>query len=88
MTTTKIQLAEDVSSALRKALPVASAAVDRYRELAVWDQAIIESLAAFADVREPLPSDVRDLVQELLDEPGVSPKLRKRCLYHLDRLPH
>jgi hypothetical protein len=79
-------MAEDLSTVLREALPVENSLVDRYRGVAVWDQAIIESLATFVNERTPLPSDVRRMVQDLIDEPGVSPKLRKGVLYQLSRI--
>jgi hypothetical protein len=46
-------LAEDVSNALLKALPRDSRMVDHYREYAIWDQAILASLALVADSDKP-----------------------------------
>jgi hypothetical protein len=79
--------AERLSAVLSKALPVASPLVDHYRDMAVWDQAIIECLATFAELRQPLPSDVRERVNEFLDDPGVSSKVRRHAGHYLAEIP-
>ena len=59
--------------------------MDYYLSQGVWDQAILESLATFADEKAALPSDVRAAVLELVDRDGIAPKFKKRMLFHLDR---
>lgn len=78
---------EDVSAVLRKVLPTSSDVVDHYLSQAVWDQAILESLATFAEEKAPLPSDVRQTVHEFIDQERIAPKFKKRVLFHLDRIP-
>jgi hypothetical protein len=78
--------AEELSAILSKSLP-ANSMVDHYRDLAVWDQAIIECLAVFADLRQALPSDVRDSVNEFLGDPGVGAKVRRHAGHYLAEIP-
>jgi hypothetical protein len=84
---TRLELAEEVSTALSKSLPLPNPLVDHFREEAVWDQAIIESLATFARAARPLPADVRAIVEGFLREPRLSSKVRRRSLYHLKAIP-
>jgi hypothetical protein len=79
--------AQDVSDFLTKALPAASPMVDHYRHLAVWDQAIIEALIVFADSRQPLPTDIRQMVEEFISQPGVGSRLRRHAGYFLAQIP-
>jgi hypothetical protein len=84
---TKTYPTEEVSSVLAKALTSPDASVEHYREHAIWDQAIISALAVFASRGMPLPDDVREAVQELIELPGINPKLRKGVLYQMARIP-
>ena len=87
MTSTRAHRAEDLSDALYKSLPTASPSVDRYRNQGVWDQAVLEALAIFASTVQPLPSDVRQMVQETIEDPNVSPKFRGQVIRYLVRIP-
>lgn len=87
MTVTKSHMLEDLALALRKVLPVSNTMVDHYVAQSVWDQAVLEALATFGAEQVALPSDVREMVSEMTSEMGVHPKVRKRALYLLDRIP-
>jgi hypothetical protein len=87
MTTAEAPTAQELSTLLGKSLPAPNADVDRYLDLGVWDQAIIESLVVFVEVGKPLPSDVRDIVIGFLDSPDVSPKLRRHARHYFDEIP-
>lgn len=80
-------MAGNLSAILRKVLPVSNPLVDHYIGQSVWDQAILESLATFAQQKVSLPADVREMVQELADDDGISPKLRKRTRHYLALIP-
>lgn len=78
--------APDIADALRKVLPASSPLVDHYLSQAVWDQAILESLATIDVDKLELPADVRQIVIEFIERPGVFWKFRKRAMYYLDRI--
>lgn len=87
MTTAQAPTAQELSTLLSKSLPAPSTFVDHYLDLGVWDQAILESLVAFADSRQPLPADVRDVVIGFLESPDVSDKLRRQAREYFDEIP-
>ena len=64
--------AEDVSNALFKAMSTTDATVDHYRELGVWDMAIVEALAVIAKRGDALPAQVASAVERLATLSGVN----------------
>jgi hypothetical protein len=64
--------AEDVSNALFKAMSATDATVDHYRELGVWDMAIVEALAVIAKRGDALPAHVADEVARLANLSGAN----------------
>ncbi|MEN4399381.1 hypothetical protein ACNQR7_26995 [Mycolicibacterium senegalense] len=87
MALTKSHMPEDLALVLSKALPVSNTMVDHYIAHSEWDQAVLESLATFAAEQAALPSDVAKMVHGATNEPGVHPKVRRRALYLIDRIP-
>lgn len=80
-------LAEDVSNTLLKVLSRDFGVVDHFRELGVWDQAIIETLAIVAKSDKPeLPAYVVDEVRGLFGSKAVSPRFQRVAEHHLARI--
>jgi hypothetical protein len=63
--------AEDVSNALFKAMSTTDATVDHYRQLGVWDMAIVEALAVMAKRGDLLPAHVASDVLRLVNLSGT-----------------
>ncbi|ORA25173.1 hypothetical protein [Mycobacterium aquaticum] len=87
MTATKSHMLEDLALVLRKVLPVSNTMVDHYIASSEWDQAVLQGLATFDAEQVALPADVREMVNEMAYGSSVYHKVRKRALYHLDRIP-
>jgi hypothetical protein len=85
--TSATTLAEEVSNTLLKALPRASDVVDHYREHAIWDQAIIETLAIIAKTEKPeIPANVADEVRGLFGRKEISPQFERVAEGYLARI--
>jgi hypothetical protein len=87
MTGGRLGLAEELSALLAKSLPIESQLVQHYREQHVWDQAILESLAAYVEAARELPADVRSVLDDYLSRDGVGRPLKKRASFLLKQIP-
>jgi hypothetical protein len=82
----QVSPAEDVSNALFKVLPRGDSMVDHYRHQAVWDMAIVEALAIFAETGAPIPRDVVRDVRDFVDRSGINPRFRRAVEGYLARI--